>query len=61
MTPEEVERDSARRLQQADEDSLLAAEAFAFGLGDQYIATKQQEILKRLAERYGGPVEPDDV
>jgi hypothetical protein len=38
--------------QQADDDAILAAEAFSFGLGDRYIAARQSDIERRLNERY---------
>lgn len=53
MTPEQIANESAQRAQQFDSDALLAAEAFAFGLGDKYIEQRQADILRRLNERYG--------
>lgn len=52
MTPEQIANESAQRAQQFDDDALLAAEAFAFGLGDKYIEQRQADILRRLNERY---------
>lgn len=53
MTPEQIANESAQRVQQFDDDALLAAEAFAFGLGDKYVEVRQADILRRLDERYG--------
>lgn len=52
MTPEEIASETAQRIQQADEDALLAAEAFALGLGDEYIQQRQADIRRRLNERF---------
>lgn len=53
MTPEEVLSESIQRTRELDDDAALAAEAFAFGLGDKYIAHRQADISRRLSERYG--------
>lgn len=55
MTPEQIASEAAQRAQQFDDDALLAAEAFAFGLGDRYILQRQADIQRRLDERYGNP------
>lgn len=53
MTPEEVVSESIQRTRELDEDASLAAEAFAFGLGSEYVAHRQADITRRLSERYG--------
>ena len=45
-------------LKQADDDAILAAEAFSFGLAGQYFAAKRAAIAEQIEERYGEP-EPD--
>lgn len=45
--------DSAARTKQADDDALLAAEAFAFGVYDKYLAAKTHDINRRINERFG--------
>jgi hypothetical protein len=57
MTPDELAAkaaaDSAARTKQADDDALLAAEAFAFGVFDKYHAAKIHDINRRINERFG--------
>ena len=36
-----------------DEDAVLAAEAFAFGLGEEFLLARKAEITRRISERYG--------
>lgn len=45
--------DSIARTKQADEDALLSAEAFAFGMFDKYLAAKAHDINRRINERFG--------
>jgi hypothetical protein len=45
--------DSASRIKAADDDALLAAEAFAFGLWPKYLEAKANDINRRINERYG--------
>ncbi len=45
--------DSVARIKQADGDALLAAEAFAFGMWDKYLAAKCNDINRRINERFG--------
>lgn len=45
--------DSAARLKAADDETLLAAEAFAFGMWDKYMAAKTNDINRRINERFG--------
>ena len=47
--------ETAEQVRQADEDAHLSREAFAFGLDEQFIGAKRQDILKRLEKRYGIP------
>ena len=56
MTPEEAASKLARQVEEADDDAILAAEAFAFGMADEYLAYKQADIRKRLGERFPEPV-----
>lgn len=41
-----------------DEDALLAAEAFAFGLGKEYLLARQAEIRREILEKHG-TTDPD--
>jgi hypothetical protein len=45
--------DSMARIKQADEDALLAAEAFAFGVFDKFIAARTNDVINRINERFG--------
>lgn len=45
--------DSTARILQADGDAALAAEAFAFGVWDKYMAAKVNDITRRINERFG--------
>ncbi len=52
--------DSAKRIRDADDEALLAAEAFSFGLWDKYwtgriaeITAKGADIERRINERFG--------
>ena len=38
--------------QQYDDEAILAAEAFSFGLGGLYVAARQAEIERQIRERY---------
>lgn len=62
--------ESIARIKQADEDALLAAEAFAFGLWPEYVKAKAHDINRRINERFGttgdapgtaGPANPADL
>jgi len=44
--------DSAARIKAADGDALLAAESFAFGMWDKYMAAKTNDINRRINERF---------
>ncbi len=46
--------DSAARTKAADDDALLAAESFAFGVWDKYQAAKTNDINRRINERFSG-------
>jgi hypothetical protein len=48
-----VAADSAFRTQQADDDAHLAAEAYAFGVWDKYVAAKVNDINRRINDRFG--------
>lgn len=50
--------DSVARTKAADDDALLAAEAFAFGVFDKYLAAKVHDINRRINDRYGTTGEP---
>lgn len=56
--------DSVARIAQADGDAALAAEAFAFGVWDKYMAAKTNDIIRRINDRFGttgdatSPIEP---
>ena len=43
----------ATNLEQADADAMLIVEAFAFGKFDEYLAARQADVSRRIAERYG--------
>lgn len=45
--------DSVARIKQADGDALLAAEAFAFGMWDKYMAARCNDINRRINDRFG--------
>ncbi len=62
--------DSMARLKAADDETLLAAEAFAFGMFDKYVAAKVNDINRRINERFGttgdgtstaAPANPSDL
>lgn len=38
--------------EQFDDEAILAAEAFSYGLGSLYIAAKASDIERRIRERY---------
>ena len=48
-----VAADSAARIKLADDDAILAAEAFTFGVFDKYLASKTHDINRRINERFG--------
>lgn len=54
MTPEEL-------IELADNESLLAAEAFAFGRGKQYIQMRQAEIDAQIQKRIDAVTKPTDA
>ncbi len=41
-------------IQQADDDAVLAAEAFAFGRGPRYMAARAYDVEQRIQQRYPG-------
>ncbi len=45
--------DSVARMKAADDETLLAAEAFSFGVFDKYFASKVHDINRRINERFG--------
>ncbi len=45
--------ESTARLKAADDETLLAAEAFSFGMFDKYFASKVYDINRRINERFG--------
>ncbi len=47
-----VAADSTARLALSDDEALLAAEAFAFGVWDKYVAAKVHDINRRINERF---------
>lgn len=57
MTPNEqiaaAAAASQARLQEADEEALLAAEAFTYGAFDKYVEAKIADINRRIDERFG--------
>ena len=50
---EKAAADSVARLKAADDDALLSAEAFSFGMFDKYVAAKTYDINRRINERFG--------
>ncbi len=48
-----VAADSAARMKLSDDETLLAAEAFAFGVWEKYVEAKVNDINKRINERFG--------
>ena len=48
-----IAAESVARTQRADDDALLAAEAFAFGAWDKYVTAKVYDINRRINERFG--------
>jgi hypothetical protein len=46
--------DSVARIKAADEETLVAAEAFAYGRWDKYFAAKVAQIERRIDEHFGG-------
>jgi hypothetical protein len=62
---EKYAAESVARIKAADEEALLSAEAFAFGVWNQYEAAKINDINRRITERYGpataaGPIDLGD-
>ena len=57
MTTEELmakaAADSVARMKAADEETLLAAEAFAYGRWDKYFAAKVARLERRIDEHFG--------
>ena len=57
MTSNELAADalakSVARTKAADEEALLAAESFAFGVFDRYIAAKVANLERRISEHFG--------
>lgn len=49
----QVAAESIARIKQADDEALLAAEAFAMGLGPKYLQGRQYDINRRINERFG--------
>lgn len=45
--------DSAERTKRFDDEALLAAEAFSFGVFDKYIAAKVEDIERRINSQFG--------
>ena len=57
MTPAEISADavakSLARTRAADDEALLAAEAFTYGVFDQYVEAKIGDIKRRIDRQFG--------
>ena len=49
----ELAAEIASRIRESDEDGILAAEAFSFGMAEEYLRARQADLRRRLQARYG--------
>lgn len=59
MTLDEWVQERIESVRQADDDALMASEAFSLGEFDAYWVACQSDLRRRIAERYGETTDPD--